>query len=151
MNEAIKIAYAEVDTILDLMEDEYKNKIPLKLRQLIKLNKLENYSVTINTNIPLENQHISKKALAILAVLNYNYWASQLEKEELIKTYNNNQKKLQKEYDVNKIFKNNNKKNNIISNCNNNLNTQIILYKPKENFITKIINKIKNMIFNKNN
>lgn len=74
------IAYTEVDEVLNLMDKEFQRKIPEKLRKLIFENKLKDYNVVINPDIPLNKQNISRKALAMLAVLNYNYWCTE-EKE----------------------------------------------------------------------
>lgn len=41
-------AYAEVDEILSFMEDVYIDKIPKKLRELFKNERLEDYKPNIN-------------------------------------------------------------------------------------------------------
>ena len=75
------IAYTEVDEVINLMDEQLKDKIPNKLRKLINENKLSDYNVIINPNIPLKEQKISRKALAILAVINYNYWCNEENKK----------------------------------------------------------------------
>lgn len=52
MNKDLMIAYAEVDTVINLMEDRYIKKIPEKLRQLISKNRLDSYKLEINPDIP---------------------------------------------------------------------------------------------------
>lgn len=74
MDRSVMMAYTEVDRILNLMDEQYQKKIPEKLRKLISESKLNDYDVIINPQIPLKEQKISRKALSILAVLNYNYW-----------------------------------------------------------------------------
>ena len=56
MDKNIMIAYTEVDEILNLMEEEFQKKIPVKLRNLISENKLNDYNIIIDPNIPLKEQ-----------------------------------------------------------------------------------------------
>lgn len=145
MNKSVMIAYTEVDKILDLMDEQFQRKIPKKLRSLIKKNKLSDYNVTINPNIPLKEQNISRKALSILAVLNYNYWCEgEDKKEKLIEKYRNNEKvrqeKLREQYNPDNIFKN---KTESINDNAKIENKQLIVYNKKDNLFTKLINKIK--------
>lgn len=146
MDKSIMIAYAEVDQILNLMDEQFQRKIPDKLRKLISENKLNDYNVIINPNIPLKEQKISKKALSILAVLNYNYWCvGENEKEKLIQKYKNNeiikQEKLKAQYNHDNLFDNKNSNNNI-----NIENKQLKVYDKKEHFFIKLIRKIKRML-----
>lgn len=143
MDKSIMIAYTEVDEVINLMDEQLKDKIPNKLRKLINENKLSDYNVIINPNIPLKEQKISRKALAILAVINYNYLCvGEEQKRDLIEKYKNNeiirQERLKKQYNSDSLFNNKN-----LNNTMNNENTQLIVYNKKENSLTKIINKIK--------
>lgn len=145
MDENIMTAYAEVDQIINLMDEELQKMIPKELKKLISENKSLNYNIKIDPNISLSEQKISKKALAILAVLNYNYLCSnEEEKNILIEQYKNNeineQKKLEEKYSVNNMFKI--KTKNTYNNCEN---TQIVIYNKKESFINRLIYKIKNI------
>ena len=74
-------AYAEVDEILPFMEDVYIDKIPKKLRELFKNERLEDYKPNIDPKIPLDEQKLQKKTFSILAMLNLNYWCED-EKEK---------------------------------------------------------------------
>lgn len=148
MDRNVMIAYTEVDEILSLMDEQFQKKIPNKLRKLISENKLSEYNVIINPNIPLKDQKISKKALAILAVINYNYWCVEKEKkEELIKKYKNNeeirQRKLREQYRTDNLFSNKSLDNKL-----NNEDKQLILYNKKEGIWLKLINKIKGLFRN---
>ena len=85
MDRTFMIAYSEVNAILNLLDEELLNKIPKKLRILISENKLNDYNVIIDPNIPLKEQKISREALSILAVLNYKYWCTgEIEKKKLL-------------------------------------------------------------------
>ena len=105
-------AYAEILEILDYMEEEYVNKIPQKLINVIKENALDTYERHLDANVPLEEQEISEKTTAILAMLKLNYWCESPEqKQELTDMFNENERKyqeeLQRKYDPNNIFNNN--------------------------------------------
>lgn len=146
MDRSVMMAYTEVDKILNLMDEKFQKKIPKKLRKLISESKLTDYDVTINPNIPLNEQKISRKALSILAVLNYNYWCvGESKKTKLIEKYKRNEKikqeKLRELYNPNNLF---NKKNELSK--QNEENKQLIIYNKKENFIIKIFNKIKKLL-----
>jgi hypothetical protein len=104
-------AYAEILEILDYMEEEYVNKIPQKLIKVIKENASDTYERHLDANVPLEEQEISEKTTAILAMLMLNYWCESPEqKQELTDMFNENERKyqeeLQRKYDPNNIFNN---------------------------------------------
>ena len=146
MDRSIAIAFAEVDEILNFMDKQYQKKIPEKLRKLISNNKSTDYNVVIKPNIPLTEQKISRKALAILSVINYNYWCIEEEnKERLIEKYKKNetakQEKLRELYNPDNLFE---AKKQIYKNANE--NKQLIVYNKKENVIMKIVNKIKRLL-----
>lgn len=140
-------AYAEVDKILSFMEIRYVEKIPKKMREMFKNEKLQGYEPNIDKNIPLEEQKLARKTLAILAMLNLNYWCeNEEEKQELIMAYSHNDKKRNKEirerYNPDNIFKNRNKEKEMEQITEE--ITEIVEYK-KENFIQKLLNKIKRL------
>ena len=104
-------AYAEVDEILALMESEYIEKIPKKMREMFKKERPNDYNPLIQIDIPLEEQKLQRKTFAILAMLNLNYWCEdEEEKQELIKIYAENdikrEKELREKYNPDNIFKN---------------------------------------------
>ena len=146
-NELLK-AYAEVDKVLSFMENKYVEKIPSKMREMFKDEKLEGYNPIIDPKIPLDEQNLQKRTLAILAMLNLNYWCeSEKEKQELIFLYAENDRKreeeLREKYNPDNIFKN---KNNSSENIQDNISTEtaIVEYQEK-NFIQKLFDKIKHL------
>ena len=146
MDRSVMMAYTEVDRILNLMDEQYQKKIPEKLRKLISESKLNDYDVIINPKIPLKEQKISRKALSILAVLNYNYWCvGESKKQKLIEKYIKNEKikqeKLRELYNPDNLFNNKNEFSKQIIE-----NKQLIVYNKKENVIIKIFNKIKKLL-----
>lgn len=108
-------AYAELLEVLSLMEEEYINRIPRKLMNIFETYKSSEYSNHINPKIPLEEQNISEKTSALLAMLMLNYWCdSEEQKQSLKNTFEENERKYQEElkekYNPDNIFKNNNTK-----------------------------------------
>lgn len=146
MDRSIAIAFAEIDEILNFMDEQYQKKVPKKLRELISNNKSTDYNVVIKPNIPLTEQKISRKALSILSVINYNYWCIEEEKKErLIEKYKRNeivkQERLRELYDPDNLFE---AKKQVYKKANE--DKQLIVYNKKENVIMKIINKIKTFL-----
>lgn len=134
------IAYTEVDAILNMMDSKYVEKIPRKLRDMFKAERLNDYEPKIDPIESLGNQNLQRETLVILAMLNLNYWCeSEEEKNNLIKEYAENDKKMEQElrekYNPDNLFK---RKNAAIKVSEN---TELIEY--KENFLIKIWNKIK--------
>ena len=104
MENNLKKAYSEIYEILNLMEKEYVNKVPPKLRDLFKMEKEDNFSVNINIDKPLENQNLQKDTLTILAVLYINYWSeSDEEKQELIKLFRDVDKRNEEFYSTDNL------------------------------------------------
>lgn len=141
-------AYAEVDKILSFMGFRYIEKVPKKMRDMFKNEKLQGYEPNIDKNVPLEEQKLERKTLAILAMLNLNYWCeNEEEKQELIRAYSNNDKKrneeIREKYNPDNIFKNKNKEKEVEQIAKE--ITAIVEYK-KENFIQKLLNKIKRLL-----
>ena len=141
-NELLK-AYSEVDKILTYMEEKYVEKIPKKLRELFKNEKLKEYEPVIDPKIPLDEQNLQRKTYSILAMLNLNYWVeSEEEKQELIKIYAENDKKreeeLREKYNPDNIFK---KQENREKFEETQESKSLIEYK-EESFIKKIVHKI---------
>ena len=140
-------AYAEVDKILSFMEVKYVEKVPKKMREMYKNEKLQGYEPNIDKNIPLAEQQLERKTLAILAMLNLNYWCeNQEEKQELLRAYSDNDKKreeeLREKYNPDNIFKNKNKEQDAEQETDK--ITSVVEYKEK-NFIKKLLDKIKRL------
>lgn len=139
-NELLK-AYAEVDVILSYMKNTYVEKIPLKIRELFKNERLQGYEPNINPKIPLDEQNLQRKTYSILAMLNLNYWCKdENEKKELIAIYAENDKKreaeLREKYNPDNLFKKKKLQEENVAE-----NTSLIEYK-EDNLFKKIIHKI---------
>ena len=81
-------AYAEIDSFIELLSDENKNKIPNELRIYFKVRRDYNYTKEINPDIPLKDQNLKRETLALIALLNLKYFCEDdAEKERLINIY----------------------------------------------------------------
>lgn len=144
MNSDLTKAYAEVDKILSFMEIQYVEKVPRKLREVFKNEKIKDYDPDIKKDIPLNEQNLERKTYAILAMLDLNYWCSNEEKQELMRAYSNNDKnreeELREKYNPDSIFKSKTKE--LEQEENTEEITSLVEYK-EESFIKKLINRIK--------
>ena len=145
MENSLSKAYAEVLLILSYMEQKYIDMIPKKLLELFNEEKDKNYQPNINPNVSLAEQNLQRKTLALLAMLNLNYWCKdENEKKELLKMYSENDKKIEAEmrerYNPDNLFKKKEKveQNNDIKQEK----TELIEYKEK-NIFRKILDRIK--------
>ena len=142
-------AYTEVNCLLEYLPQSYIDKLPKKLIELIKEQSDKQYYISIDTNKSLLEQDFSKKTKDLIAVIKYNYWSTDEERQQLKKIFYENENKYQKEllekYNPNDIFKKKESKTDISDNIEPNL--QMVEY--KENIFIRLFNKIKN-IFRKN-
>lgn len=134
----VAIAYAELDEILNLMNNKYLEKIPTKFKDFISREKDKEYINKIDINKPLEEQNLQRKTLVLLAVLRLNYWCeNEEEKQDFLNELRDNQKEQVEKYSTDNIFTKNKKEDKA-------KNSQLIEYKEK-NVIQKLIEKIKNI------
>ena len=144
MNNDISFAYSEVDTILNKMEEEYVNRIPLDIRKIIKEEKNKEYNPIIVLSEDRLEKELNRNTIAILAWLNLNYWCdNEKEKENLIEIYKENdiinEEEKREKYPID-IFKNKNRNNNEEKEENSQIN---IMISKKDNFIIKLLRKIR--------
>lgn len=104
-------AYAEVDYIINHMNEKYKEKVPQKILNFFAELKDPNYEVNINPYVPLQNQGLQKYTLEIVALLHLKYWCEDEERrKELYDIMVRNQEKLEEQmrekYSVEKLFDN---------------------------------------------
>ena len=148
--------YSEVDGVLSSMGEEYRNKVPKKMKELILKHKDNSIDVKYDMSIPLNEQGISKEALSMIALIHLNYWCkNEEEKAKLNRIFKENAIKNEEEknklYSPENIFKD--KKNQIQENIAeqeeqaSTENMKMIEY--KENVFKKIFNFIKNLFVKK--
>lgn len=146
MKAKTKDAYVEVLGILDLLDEEQKNRIPKKLKEFFENNKNQDYQVNIDSNIPLGEQNLLQETVDILAMLKLNYWCTnEKEKEGLLNLLNENEKKyqeeLRKKYNPNNLFKDKESKRVIYT------NEELSIVKYKESIFTRIKDWLKRILF----
>ena len=147
--------YSEVDGVINAMAEEYRSKVPKKLKDLILKHKDNSVEVKYNMNIPLNEQGISKEALSMVALIHLNYWCkNEEEKKKLNRIFKENaiknEEKRNELYSQDNIFKN--KKTQIEENKDQEYesvseNMQMVEY--KENIFKKIFNYVKNIFLKK--
>ncbi len=145
-------AYTELDNFIELLDEHYRNKVPEKLREFFKKEKDNNYIKVIDPNIPIKEQNLKEETLALIAVLNLQYWCEdEDEKRRLKKIYYDNeikhQNKLKGLYNLDEVFKNKQQQTNKKIYEEIQENVAMVKYK-KETFIDKI-KKIFTKIFKK--
>lgn len=104
-------AYAEVDYIINHMNEKYIKKVPEKMKKFFYEYKDPTYDVKINPYVPLQNQGLKKYTLEIIALLHLRYWCEdEKRKQELYDIMIRNQEKLEQQikekYNVDDIFNN---------------------------------------------
>ena len=148
MSDKIRKAYSEVYEILQLLDDEFVDKVPKKFMEFIEKEKDNDYIPNIKPNVSLEEQELLEDTINILAMLKLDYWCeNEAEKQELLDILNKNeiehQQELREKYNPDNLFKNKNK-----SYYENVKEEKSLVIKAKKNFIIMLFEKIK-MMFKK--
>lgn len=147
MNIKTKDIYSETYQLLNLLGNEYIDKIPSKLFNIISEKRNCDYNPVYSIAIPLNEQKIKKETISMIALLHLNYWCeNDEEKNELRKILKDNEEKHEKEmrelYNTDNIFKNRNSKPEIKTNT---IESQTSIIEYKEPFFKKVIRKILNI------
>lgn len=150
-----KEMYSEVYGILQALGEKYINKLPKTVLKVITECKEENYNPEYSMSIPLKEQDINRKSLAMIALFHYNYWC---ETEEERKKFKNmletneekHQKEMKEKYSNDKIFNKTitkikeetiSEKVDKFAKVSNQSTANIVEY--KQSFFNKVIDKIK--------
>lgn len=138
------IAYSEVLEILKYISKEDYNKIPQEKLNVFKTNASKDYKFRYNPQKTLDEQNVSKKAKAIIGLLFRDYWATESQRQKIIRKQNYDRMKIEQEkqekYNKNDIFK----EKQINKNSMNMEKISIIEY--KESLLSKILQKIKRIV-----
>ena len=146
MNKYAK-AYTEVLEIIKYFPEQEYNKIPKEKIEFYEENKDKNYNFTINPEIDLADQNVSKEASAIIITLFRDYFATEEQKEKLKQLIQLNEKKSEIEkrekYNPNDLFKKIDKedKEDNEKSIENNLPIEI----KKQSFFKRLIDYIKSL------
>lgn len=170
-----RIAIAEVDYVINHMNERYLKMIPLKVRDFISIAKKRDVQVYVDPKVPLEEQGLKEFTLYFLLILNLKYWCDDERKKEILAKLEYNQKKIDDRiYNIFDQAENmktvsesvevqENKPKEIVrvgEKTSDEMNQQIeqaqenteennneLVEKPRENFFTRFINKIKSLVF----
>lgn len=154
INSTYAKAYTEVLEILKYFPKEEFAKIPKEKIEFYINNMDKNYVFSINPEIDLSEQNISKEANAIIVNLFTDYFATEEQKikikELLVFNQTQEEQEKSKKYNPDDIFKNANKVETItnVEEFESNTNAPLIEYKESffvkfKNFIFKILHIIK--------
>jgi len=143
MDKKTKEIYSEVYAILVLLGERFVNKLPNKLFELIKDERLDSYNPQYNLELPLEEQNVKEETIDMIALFYLNYWcSSKEEKEQLKEVWKENEEKYEKElnekYNTDNLFKNRQTENKD--------EKEISMIKYKKSIFRIIIDKIKQML-----
>lgn len=134
-----KSSISEVLDIINNMEDIYREKISTKFMEFLVENQNEKYINHMNPNLEMNEQIKGKKTKEILAIIAYNYWYNEEQREEYKKRLKENeeihQQELRKLYDTDNLFKRNRE--------NEDTNNMQIMVVQKKKWYQKIFEKIK--------
>ena len=129
------MAYSEVYEILNLLDKDYKEKVPDKVIRFFEEERLKDYKPEIDTDTPLIDQNLKRETIVLLAILNLNYWCeTPEEKQEILDELSNNEKEkkeLLEKYNPDNLF---NKKQNKANEEPMQESTELIVYK-ETNFV----------------
>ena len=103
------IAYAEVDYIINHMNEKYTAMVPENIRTFFATIREPNYNVKVDPRMPLANQGLKQYTLEIIALLHLKYWCQDEErKNELYDKMRANQLKIEgklnEQYGIESLF-----------------------------------------------
>ena len=132
--------YTEIGCLLKYFPKSFIEKLPNKLLEIISSKADRKYIIDVDTDKSINEQNISNKTKMILAVLTYNYWSNEKQKDIIRKKLYDNeeiyQRKLSKKYNPDDLFKNKATKIETVENS-------VAMVEYKESIFTKIKNWIK--------
>ena len=146
-------AYSEVLEILKFVSKEDYNKIPKSKIELFNINCNKDYKFVYNPEKTLDEQNVSKRAKAIIAILFRDYWATDTQREKILAKEKYDilqlEKVKQEKYNSNDIFKKCDKKYEVPKeNINeyeikNNVNSNLPIEVKEKSIYRKMINLFK--------
>lgn len=142
-------AYSEVLGILKCISTEEYNKIPKEKIKLFEECSNKEYIFNYDANKTLDEQKVSKRAKAVIAILFRDYWATDTQREKIVEKQNYDRQKVEQElmvkYNPEKLFK---KKEQVKEITENTECKELIEYN-EESFFKKILRKIIGLFKNK--
>lgn len=150
MDVKTKEIYSEVNGVLNMLGENYINKLPRNLYNMVVSEKLDTYNPTYDGTIALDMQNIKRESISMIALFHLNYWCeNEDEKNELRQLFKENEDKYQAElrekYNPDNLFKN--RTSDTIQEIET-INENVAMVKYKESVFKRFWNKIRG-IFNK--
>ena len=141
MEDTLEKANIEVGIILNIMGEDYKNKLPKKIRDFYDVKNINSDSYkSVVENIKKFN--VSRTALIIISIFNLKYWEQdENEKKRLISIYKANEKNYQEKINRYKNEEWLNNKKITIEKEENNITQKLIIQDNKS-----LLKKIKDII-----
>lgn len=134
MKEIYREAFSEVDAIFELMPQNLLNKIPEKIKQIIKEEKAKEYKPIIIE--PIENLNLKEETLIILSLIYRDFLCDEQEKMQLqlrdTQKLKEAEEMLREKYNPDNLFK-----KNKIENVKESSNTEDILDGKKDSTLLK--------------
>ena len=140
----VSCAYKEIYEILKIFPKELVDRIPKYKLDYIKQNMNESYEYNI-TKETFDGKTMLDETAAILAILFRDYWATEVQREKIIRKQKNDRLILEEQkkllYDTENILK----KQDICgeTEVKEEVNEMVVY---KANFITRVFNKIKKFL-----
>lgn len=137
----------EVLEILNHISREDYNKIPSDIINVLENDKDEKYDFKYDNNKTLDEQNVSKQAKIIIAIFFRDYWATDTQKQKILKMQKEERQKLDNEkrikFNPDEIFKRDIPKIDENGKMRVNGESKAFMKVKNDNFIIKLINKIK--------
>lgn len=149
MNERIRRIYSEVYGVLNLLGEQYINKLPKSLFTIIEEEKMDTYNPQYNSNTSLLKQDLQKDSLAMIALFHLNYWCeTEQAKNELKEIFSNQEEKYQNElrekYNPDNLLKKIEKEEPIMELIEPSQTNALVKY--QESRFKRIVNKIREIL-----
>ena len=131
--------YKDVYTIIEMMDDNMRNKINNNFIEFLKENQDVNFEGTINKDIPIKEQKLKTEIKLMLSQMYIDYFCEPEKREEILRLEKQN---IDNFYNRDIFEKKGNITNQEEIKCLN-INTGVDMIEYKENIFNKIINIIK--------
>lgn len=118
MNIKTKEIYSEVYQVLNLLGNDYIDKLPTSLINMLREKREVNYNPQYTDDIPLNEQNIKKETMSIIVLLYLNYWCEDenenLGVKQILKSNEDKYRlELREKYNSDNIFCNQHKNSSI--------------------------------------
>lgn len=153
MNYTNECLYKDIYVIIEMMEDELKNRINLQFVEFLKENKNDEFEGTIDKNVPIKQQNLRKEIKIMMSLIYINYFCEKEKRDEILRKEKENidkfyGKNIFNEIDAlqeDEIQETSDFSENVVHEINYSKSVENAMIEYKENFFTKILKKIKSL------